>query len=103
MLQLSFVGGLTGRYVDFGAAQRAALRMVAERLGRTITDEEVNGLVERMSSLPPHPEVSEALARLREGPLKIAALTNSTRVVAERQLATARLQTISMKCCQLTR
>ncbi len=92
MLQLSFVGGLTGRYVDFGTAQRAALGMIAERLGRTITDEEVDGLVDRMSSLPPHPEVSEALARLREGPLKIAALTNSTRAVAERQLATARLR-----------
>jgi 2-haloacid dehalogenase len=26
MLQLFFVGGLTGQYVDFGTAQRAALR-----------------------------------------------------------------------------
>ena len=33
MLQLSFVGGLTGSYVDFTSAQRAALRMMAARAG----------------------------------------------------------------------
>jgi 2-haloacid dehalogenase len=32
MLQLSFVGGLTGEYVDFSTAQAAALRMLAEGL-----------------------------------------------------------------------
>jgi 2-haloacid dehalogenase len=31
MLQLSFVGGMTGEYVDFTTAQHAALSMVAER------------------------------------------------------------------------
>ena len=31
MLQLAFVGGLTGRYVDFTTAQRAALHMVGAR------------------------------------------------------------------------
>ena len=31
MLQLSFVGGLTGEYVDFTTAQRAALQMLGER------------------------------------------------------------------------
>ena len=38
MLQLAFVGGLTGHYVDFSTAQRAALRMVAERAGRSVTE-----------------------------------------------------------------
>src|SRR5262249_35458173 len=33
MLQLAFTGGLTGRYVDFTTAQRAALAMLAEREG----------------------------------------------------------------------
>src|SRR5947209_20569701 len=61
MLQLSFVGGLTGLYVDFGTAQRAALRMVAERVGQTVTDEAVETLVGRMSVLPPHAEVPSAL------------------------------------------
>jgi 2-haloacid dehalogenase len=92
MLQLSFVGGLTGRYVDFGSAQRAALRMVAKRLGRTVTDGAVQALVDRMTSLPVHSEVPAALARLRAAPVKIAALTNSTRPVAEAQLTSAGLR-----------
>ena len=33
MLQLAFTGGLTGQYVDFTTAQRAALAMLAEREG----------------------------------------------------------------------
>ena len=41
MLQLSFVGGLTGEYVDFTTAQHPALRMIAARGGRMIGEEEV--------------------------------------------------------------
>jgi hypothetical protein len=37
MLQLSFVGGLTGQYVDFTTAQHAALKMTAERAGHVLT------------------------------------------------------------------
>ena len=99
MLQLSFVGGLTDRYVDFGdryvdfgTAQRAALRMIAERVGQAVSAEAVDELVQRMSSLPPHPEVPDALARLRDTPLTVVALTNSTAVVAEAQLASAGLR-----------
>ena len=89
MLQVSFVGGLTGVYVDFSTAQHAALHMVAERAGRSVTASQVSELVQRMSSLPPHPEVPAALAALREAPLKIAALTNSVQEVAEAQLTNA--------------
>ena len=64
MLQLSFTGGLTGRYVDFTAAQRAALVMLAERQGVSLTARDIDGLVGRMSSLPPHPEVPGALEAL---------------------------------------
>ena len=45
MLQLSFVGGLTGRYVDFGAAQRAALAMLAEREGVPVSTGDIEALV----------------------------------------------------------
>ena len=33
MLQVAFTGGLTGQYVDFTTAQRAALAMLAQRCG----------------------------------------------------------------------
>lgn len=89
MLQLAFVGGLTGRYVDFTTAQHAALRMIAERAGRTVAPEQIGEIVARMSSLPPHAEVPAALERLRAAPLKIVALTNSVQEVAEAQVRNA--------------
>src|SRR5207253_4682995 len=91
MLQLSFVGGLTGRYVDFSAAQRAALAMLAEREGVPLGTGDIDGLVGQMSSLPPHPEVPGALARLARTSLRMVALTNSVQPVAEAQLASAGL------------
>ena len=89
MLQLSFVGGLTGDYVDFTTAQRAALRMLAERQGVRLDEEAIATMVDRMLSLPPHPEVPEALAKLRSHDVTMVALTNSTAAVAEDQLANA--------------
>jgi 2-haloacid dehalogenase len=88
MLQLAFVGGLTGRYVDFGEAQRAALAMLAERHGVEVDAEEI---VAGMSSLPPHDDAADALDTLRAAGLPLAALTNSTLEVAQAQLQNARL------------
>ncbi|MGA9856552.1 MAG: haloacid dehalogenase type II [Solirubrobacteraceae bacterium] len=93
MLQLSFVGGLTGQYVDFTTAQRAALHMVARRSGRQVSDDAVTAIVQRMRSLPPHPEVATALARLAAGGLQLVALTNSVQDVAEDQLRNAGIDT----------
>jgi 2-haloacid dehalogenase len=89
MLQLSFVGGLTGRYVDFSTAQRAALAMLAQRERVPLRPGDIDSLVGRMSSLPPHPEVPGALAALARTSLRMVALTNSTQPVAEAQLASA--------------
>jgi 2-haloacid dehalogenase len=89
MLQLAFVGGLTGRYVDFGTAQRAALKMLGARQQTDIDDETAAAMVDRMRWLPPHPEVAEALARLAGTPLRLVALTNSTADVAADQLTNA--------------
>jgi 2-haloacid dehalogenase len=89
MLQLAFVGGLTGRYVDFSTAQRAALRMVGARTGIDLDDATVERVVGGMEHLPPHPEVSAALARLRDGGIRRVALTNSPLAVARTQLQNA--------------
>jgi 2-haloacid dehalogenase len=91
MLQLAFVGGLTGQYVDFTAAQRAALVMVSEREGMPLSPDDIDSLVALMSSLPPHPEVPGALASLALTSLHLVALTNSVQAVAEAQLASAGL------------
>ena len=89
MLQIAFVGGLTGRYVDFGTAQRAALKMLGARQQIEIDDQTASTMVDRMRSLPAHPEVAEALTRLSETPLRLVALTNSTADVAADQLSNA--------------
>jgi len=89
MLQLAFVGGLTGAYVDFPTAQRAALEMLARRLGRELREEDAAAVAAQMRALPPHPEVPAALARLRAAGLRLVALTNSTLEVAEAQLTSA--------------
>ena len=86
MLQLAFVGGLTGRYVDFSAAQRAALEMLCERHGAEADADEIVGA---MRSLPAHPEVPAALDALRAAGFTTAALTNSPLDVAQDQLRNA--------------
>ena len=92
MLQLSFVGGLTGEYVDFTSAQHAALRMMAERTGTALSETQATAIVEGMTTLPPHPEVATALGRLRGTGRTLAALTNSVQAVAEAQLVNAGLR-----------
>ena len=89
MLQLAFVGGLSGEYVDFSAAQHAALLMLGEKVGRSVSPAEATDMVERMRSLPPYPEVADALRRLHESGVRTVALTNSVAAVAEAQLSHA--------------
>jgi 2-haloacid dehalogenase len=89
MLQLAFVGGLIGSYVDFRQAQEAALSMIAQRVGRVVTPSDVTAMVDRMNTLPPHPEVSRALHELRKSPVRVVALVNSLHAVGEAQLTNA--------------
>ena len=92
MLQLGFVGGLTGDYIDFTTAARAALRMTAARAGRDNTDDQVDEVVAAMRRLPAHPDVRPALAAVRDAGFRLTALTNSVLAVAEDQLANAGLR-----------
>jgi 2-haloacid dehalogenase len=92
MLQLAFVGGLTGAYVDFTTAQRAALRMLGERQQILLDDATIAEMVDRMRMLPPHPEVAETLDTLAGTSLRLVALTNSTAEVAHAQLTYAGLR-----------
>ena len=91
MLQLSFVGGLTSRYVDFTSAQHAAIRMVAQRVGKPLDDAHAEAIVGGMRRLPPHPDVVEALGRLAHEGFRMVTLTNSPLDVAQDQLRFAGL------------
>ncbi|HWE60485.1 MAG TPA: haloacid dehalogenase type II [Chloroflexota bacterium] len=92
MLQVAFVGTITGRYVDFTTAQHAALRMVAARRGHDLSAAEAEEIVSRMNRLPAYPEVPSALRRLVDAGFRLAALTNSVKAVAEAQLTNAGLR-----------
>jgi 2-haloacid dehalogenase len=91
MLQLSLVATITNRYTDFGTLGRAALDMVATRQGVVLTDADRMAVRDAMLSLPPHPEVSASLERLRAAGLRLATLTNSAQQAAEAQLRNAGL------------
>lgn len=94
MLQVAFVGGLTGRYVDFTAAQTAALHMTAARAGTTVSAPTAATIVEAMRHLPPHPDAQPALKRLVDAGVVVTALTNSVADVAEEQLTNAGLRNL---------
>jgi 2-haloacid dehalogenase len=82
---------VTDRYHPFGQVGMAALDMVAARRGVTLTDDQRQQVRQGMVSLPPHPEVRDALESLREAGFRLASLTNSTLAVAQAQLKYAGL------------
>jgi 2-haloacid dehalogenase len=92
MLQVAFVGTITGRYVDFTTAQHAALRMLAARQDLELAEVDIDKIVGTMNHLPAYPEVHEALRRLVDAGFRLMALTNSVREVAEAQLTNADLR-----------
>lgn len=92
MLQLAFVGGLTGSYVDFSAAQAAALEMLARRAGRPVDEDTAAQIADTMRHLPPHADVTGALTQLGDAGFRLVALTNSPPEVARDQLANAELE-----------
>lgn len=92
MLQLAFVGTITGGYVDFTSAQHAALSMLAARRGIELKDGDSDRIVGGMSHLPAYPEVGRALRMLVDAGFRLGALTNSVHEVAEAQLINAGLR-----------
>ncbi len=92
LLQSALVATVTNAYSDFGTIGMAALDMVAVRRSVSLTDDHREALREGMRRLPPHPEVREALAHLRDAGFRLATLTNSTAAVGEAQIANAGLE-----------
>ena len=91
MLQVAFAGGLTGKYTNFTTAQRSALAMLATRQKLTLSQTQTDAIVNGMRRLPPHPEVRDAMVRLRSR-YRLVALTNSPLEVAEAQLQNSGLR-----------
>jgi 2-haloacid dehalogenase len=64
VLQSARVGNLIGKYNNFGVIEAAALKMVAQRRGVRLSDDDRTNILGTMRKLHPHPEVPEALRRL---------------------------------------
>ena len=92
MLQSALVATVTGAYRDFTQLGRAALEMTARRRGVELSPEDQQRILGTVRQLPPHTEVADGLARLRQAGFRMAALTNSTSEVAEAQLEHAGLR-----------
>jgi 2-haloacid dehalogenase len=91
LLHASLVATLTDTYEGFGAFGRRALDVVAAGRGIELTDPQRDMILATMRRLPPHPEVPDALERLRAAGFPMAALTNSTGEAAMAQLKHANL------------
>lgn len=86
LLHGSLVATVTDSYEDFASIGRRALDAVASRGGRELQEAERDAILGTMLELPAHPEVPEALSRLRSAGFPLATLTNSSPEMARAQL-----------------
>lgn len=68
---------LSGLYTSFSELGVGALRMMADIHQKTLTEEDIAELKERMSNMPAHPDAIPALTRLRDAGFRLVTLTNS--------------------------
>lgn len=91
MLHYSLVTTLSEQFTDFGNIGAAALQMVAANNNITISKEDAKEVITAFSSLPPHPEVKEALKALKDAGYTLVSLTNSSTKGVETQFKNAEL------------
>ncbi|MGI8616083.1 MAG: haloacid dehalogenase type II [Actinomycetota bacterium] len=89
LLHGSLVATVTDSYEDFASIGRRALDAVASRRGRKLEPAERDAILATMLELPAHPEVPDALGRLRSAGFPLATLTNSSPEMARAQLENA--------------
>ncbi len=80
---------LASVYVPFTDIGAAVFRMLAATRGIKPTEEDSAELGDRFASMPAHPEVPDALRRLREHGFRLFTLTDNTLEVSGQQLERA--------------
>ncbi len=91
LLQYSLVTTVADRYSDFGDIGVACLRMVAQNQGIGLSEDAAKKALAPLRSLPPHPDVAPALARLLDAKYRLVTLTNSSDAAVADQLKSAKL------------
>ena len=89
LLRLSFVSAATDQYAPFPELATSALATSAGRYGASIGDGDMSHIAGVLTTLPPHPDVTEGLDLLGGSGFKLIALTNSPLGTAKTQLANA--------------
>jgi 2-haloacid dehalogenase len=77
---------VAGCYVPFTDIGSAVMKMLADTRGIKIGDAEKKDLLEKFSTMPPHPEVPSALRKLRQAGFRLFTLTDNLLEVQTRQL-----------------
>lgn len=91
MLQYSLVATVGNHYEDFGEIGTAALRMVAANNDIELSYDQAKEAISPILSLPPHPEVKDALGNLKRDGYRLVAITNSSNAAVEKQFTSAGL------------
>lgn len=77
---------VAGCYVPFTDIGAAVMKMLADAQGIRIDERDKAELTEKFSTMPPHPEVPAALAKLRGAGFRLFTLTDNLLEVQTRQL-----------------
>lgn len=91
LLLHSEVSTLAGPYFDFATLAGATLEMTAASRQVVLSQEDKDQVSQGMRSLPPHPEVPEALRTLRAAGFRLVTLTNSSQRTVDEQMRSAGL------------
>ncbi|MEO6917144.1 MAG: haloacid dehalogenase type II [Chitinophagaceae bacterium] len=96
-MQYCFVDNCTVQFNDFSSIAQATMQMTAGLFGKTISDHDIDDLLEVMKHLPLHEGVQEGLSKLKDLGFRLAALTNSpSRVVLDRMHRTGLISYFEM-------
>jgi 2-haloacid dehalogenase len=77
---------VAGCYVPFTDIGSAVMKMLADTRGIRIEEADKKELVDKFSTMPPHPEVPAALRKLRNAGFRLFTLTDNLLEVQTRQL-----------------
>lgn len=91
LLHYSLVCSAAGRYFGFADLAAATLRMLCRSKAIALDEDTVEEVITSLLNLPAHPEVAQALARLKTTGMPLVALTNSTRDGVGQQIRNAGL------------
>lgn len=86
MLHYSLVATVGNQYFDFGKIGAATLMMVAKNNNLEISEVEAKATIKPILSLKTHPEVKEALSKLKKAGYKLVSFTNSSNNAVKQQL-----------------